>query len=792
MKKNKQKNVKEKIFNPPTYFKYIPWILLFIFFSLSLYIRAVLPFDTVFKDGIIRFAADDAVFHMRLVENTLHNFPHRLNYDAFTYYPTGNNLHWGPLFTLIIATTSMIIGFGNPSMQLVNTVGAFMPAIMGALVVFPIYYIANKLFNNKLAGLIAALMIAVLPGQFLGRTVLGFTDHHAAEVLFSTLTIALYLATLEHSKSNIKPIHYSILTGLMLGAYLLTWIGAVFFIMIIMIYVVVQSVIDTLQNKDIKYLSVSTIPMLIVTLILLIPFSSTEFVVFHYSLFHIALILISIVSTIILIKLNTYARGTKNPIFQYLISIVIISMLSLITIRIVSINVYNTLFGTLIGMFTHTVGGAQTIAESNSIFARPGMIHDSFPIMFIPNDNLTLIFIIIALIIISVRIIKQKHFELMFITWSVIMLLAVCSQNRWTYYFAVNFAIICGFVGSSIIHSWTNKHKSDMFNPNTKNIPITICIISIITFILAYPGFNYSINNSKYVNNGEPSGGGFNEWFETLNWVKNNTPDTGVDYYGIYNKPYTYPDTAYGILSWWDYGHIITYYAHRIPTANPFQAGIGGGHEHNAGASTFLTAKTEEEATKELNKIDNVKYIISNAYMAYEIMQVFGIWNEDEPYFAYIQTNKGNQLVPNEVYFKNMESRLHILDGNGLKQYRLIYESNINPNTHGGHREQQFKHIYNLLYGGNIPIVNSGLVKVFEHVNGAHISGLTDPNTKVNITHKVKTNIGREFEYSQEIISSSNIGSYIFVVPYTGEYNLLGKNISINESNVINGDIVYV
>ena len=29
-------------------------------------------------------------------------------------------------------------------------------------------------------------------------------------------------------------------------------------------------------------------------------------------------------------------------------------------------------------------------------------------------------------------------------------------------------------------------------------------------------------------------------------------------------------------MSWWDYGHIITFIGHRIPNANPFQAGIGG------------------------------------------------------------------------------------------------------------------------------------------------------------------------------------------------------------------------
>ena len=40
-----------------------------------------------------------------------------------------------------------------------------------------------------------------------------------------------------------------------------------------------------------------------------------------------------------------------------------------------------------------------------------------------------------------------------------------------------------------------------------------------------------------------------------------------MNYYAIYDKStFTYPNTSYGVMSWWDYGHLITYIAHRIPT----------------------------------------------------------------------------------------------------------------------------------------------------------------------------------------------------------------------------------
>jgi len=76
------------------------------------------------------------------------------------------------------------------------------------------------------------------------------------------------------------------------------------------------------------------------------------------------------------------------------------------------------------------------------------------------------------------------------------------------------------------------------------------------------------------------------DYYETLEWLKQSTPDPGIDYYAFYEEPkfntkinriesYNYPQSAYGIMSSWDLGHMITYYAHRIPNANPFQQGVG-------------------------------------------------------------------------------------------------------------------------------------------------------------------------------------------------------------------------
>ncbi|MDP2845973.1 MAG: STT3 domain-containing protein, partial [Candidatus Methanoperedens sp.] len=184
--------------------KSLSYVILLAIFLFSFYIRGITPIETVFQRGIVGFAADDSVFHMRLVENTIQFFPHRIFFDAFTYYPNGTPLHWGPLFDQMIAFLAIVAGFvtsgGMPSQSIIDTIGAFFPAVMGALVVFPVYFIGKELLDEK-TGLIGAFLIAILPGQWLSRSVLGFTDNHVAEVFYLTTMMMFFVIAIKKAEN---------------------------------------------------------------------------------------------------------------------------------------------------------------------------------------------------------------------------------------------------------------------------------------------------------------------------------------------------------------------------------------------------------------------------------------------------------------------------------------------------------------------------------------------------------------------------------------------------------------
>ncbi|KKH97669.1 hypothetical protein DU79_07320, partial [Methanosarcina mazei] len=216
----------------------------------SLWVR-MRPYDHVFlSNGFVKFTSNDPWYHIRTLNVLLENYPQRMFFNPMTNYPYGSYIHFGPLFDQMMAIISLILGLGSPSQDLINTVGAYFPAVLGALTVIPVYYIGKYLGGRK-TGILAAVLIAFAPGQFLSRSIIGFTDHHVAESLFSTFFMMFFmLAIITAKKNNLRfedlfnknfnvvkePLIYSIIAGVMYSAYQLSWPGASLFLFIALVY----------------------------------------------------------------------------------------------------------------------------------------------------------------------------------------------------------------------------------------------------------------------------------------------------------------------------------------------------------------------------------------------------------------------------------------------------------------------------------------------------------------------------------------------------------------------------
>ena len=192
-----------------------------------------------------------------------------------------------PFFDWLLAGIIWVIGLGSPTQHTVDVIGVYFPAVLGALTVIPVYFIGKELFN-RWAGVISAGLIALLPGEFLGRSILGFTDHHVTETLFTTVTMLFLILAIKAARQrqltfnrlkhrdwamSAKPVIYSLLAGIFLGIYLLTWAGALLFVFIISIYFIIQFIIDHLKHQSTDYLCLVGVILFFVGLLMFLTVS---------------------------------------------------------------------------------------------------------------------------------------------------------------------------------------------------------------------------------------------------------------------------------------------------------------------------------------------------------------------------------------------------------------------------------------------------------------------------------------------------------------------------------------
>jgi dolichyl-diphosphooligosaccharide--protein glycosyltransferase len=753
-------------------------------------------------------------------------------FDAYTNFPSGTEQIFAPLFDMILATIIWILGFGNPSQDLVYTVCAYYPCFLGALVVIPTYFVSKWVFDKRV-GYLAAFLIAIAPGQFLSRSIIGFNDHHIVETLLTTFVAMFLILALKKTEehqisldqlknkdfSQIKPIvPYFILAGLALSAYMTAWTGGVFFAFIIGIYVTLQHVVDHLHNRTSEYLSIGAF---IIFAIALVAVLITPQLGGYGKSLPIRGLVAGLIAFPILTGISLALKNRQMNKYIYPLTIVGLFIAGIFVAMFASPSIYSLI--TRVFSFFTTSGGALTIAEASPLLMRGGQFTLE-PLWY--NFALAGILSFFALAILAyIAIYRRNNREQTFlIVWSVMIIWAMLQQNRFAYYYSVNAAILSAYLGIKVLDLVGWKDIRSPFAEATSSIsdwlkqikPVHAVALVLVVLVLAYPSYDLSMQQNQ--GTGGPNG----YWIEATQWMKYNTPDPGLDYYESYEQPpegqlFPYPDEAYGVMSWWDYGHWLQVIGHRIPNANPFQQGVGGRRgsmedENKPGASTFFTAPSEAEATAVLEAVHpdpdkaGARYVVSDVEMATGKFYAMAAWTLDtDNYYVQAQTAQGTQTVPGERYFNTMEARLHIFDGDGLEQYRMVHETPAANTAEAG-----YKQVYNVLFGGNVEVVNTGYVKIFEYVDGATITGQAPEGEKVTITNTIRTTTGRTFEYSQSTTATDGI--YEFVVPYstegpmtsqtqfdtapTGSYKVsfgdTTESVRVSESAVLNGGEIEV
>ncbi len=751
--------------------------LIFAFFCVSLYLRTVPSHDGVFGGNYVVFTENDPWYHMRVVENMVCHFPQRISFDPYSIYPTGMNVQFAPFFEWLLGFFVWLIGFGHPSIGTIETVGAYFPCVLGALVIIPVYFIGKALFNRT-AGLLSAGLIAIMPGEFFFRSKLGFTDHHIAEVLFSTTLVMFFILAIKsarekeisfghfHSgewmswirnkswrnlfrspewKTIRMPLIYALLAGMTLGIYLLSWIGGLLFVFIVFAYILVQYVVDHLRGRSTDYLGIIGVLMFLVALIMVAP--NIDLLVIGRPVW--LALLIALLSLSVLSIVSRVMEHFKLKQVYYPLALAGLGLIGLGIVYIAAPSMYHEMMSKFDMFKTSSV--SLTVMEARPLFVDFGdmpftshtiwryfttglfivplslfvMIFDAArkkvggKLLLIALGILILLTILIPVltdmpswfrivlyVVYGAFIVVYAYFErssgkVLLVFWSFVTLVAMISQVRFAYYFAVNAALLSGYLCSKIpgwlskITEWISsreptpaeqrkkrkaaKRKGEPAQEVSRSILgeyrglisyASNALTAIIVFFLAfYPliGQTRALASDVY---------GPNEgWYSSLVWMRDNTPDPFGDpdfYYALYDKPqageaYDYPESAYGVMSWWDYGHWITRIAHRIPNANPHQMGIGGRTANGSiipGASPYMIAPNESQANWIMDELRS-RYVVIDIETDVSKFHTMATWSGDNPadyfeqYYYQTENGSGSFMFYYPKYYQCMCSRLY-------------------------------------------------------------------------------------------------------------------------------------
>jgi oligosaccharyl transferase (archaeosortase A-associated) len=694
-------------------------IILAVLCGISLYIRIALPYQQVFHNGTVWFLETDSYFYMRNIENMVHNFPHFNVFDPYMFFPGGSDALTRPFFAWLVTAVILLVR-GATTLYHMEVITAYMPAILGALTVIPVYFIGKELFN-RWVGVISAALIAILPGEFMHRSLLGFTDHHVAETLFSTVCILFLIMAIKRAREReisfdhflnrnwstiAKPLVYSLLAGIFLGIYSLCWGGGLLFVFIIFAYLVIQFIVDHLRHKSSDYLCIVSTPLFLIAFLMTLPLlsnSSTD------TMFRVSM-LVAIVAPIVLSIISRLLAGRAvKPVYYPLI------LLGLAGIGLAALHAINpSVLHTMLSQFRiFTPAGARlTIMEVQPLLAPNGVFTLS-----LAWANFTASFFIsfIAFGMLIYFAIKGKSADTtLFLVWSIVMLIAVLSQRRFGYYYAVNAALLTGYfcwkmldiAGLSklrakskevvtVVKKFKKKKKTrEKAKPKTFMQPrgawVRVIVVGIVIFFAVF---------FPNIGNVEAFGGSQNPimddgWYTSLVWLKDNSPEPFGDpnlYYDIYPlfPDFKYPETAYGVMSWWDYGYFIMQIAHRIPNANPAQAGA-------VNAGRFFTAQNESAANKVADDL-GIKYVVIDSLMAtpakfYAMAQWAGKSQDEFFEVYYVPTSSsGGQwtYLFYPAYYNSTVVRLYNFDGQAVNATQPIVISYDEMTTSAGEKYKE-------------------------------------------------------------------------------------------------------
>jgi len=498
----------------------------------------VLAFSTSFliRSQNMEFGSElnefDPFFNFRATEYIIENgFSEYFQWhDNKSWYPQGRDIS-ATSQVMLHATAAITYQIFGGTLSLYDFTILF-PAIIGSLTVVVIFGLV-RLFGGTTAGLFASLFFAIsLPIILRGSA--GWFKSEPLGIFYGLIGLYLFLSAI--SSKNKKIVFSKIIFGgVIMTLGMASWGGNQFFIIPIGLFILALPFL----RKDHKFLLVS-IPLFVGTFLLSALMFERPGPSFVFGLGGISLIIptIFLVACIFVQKISSDKNKIRNGLFL-LISIIIIGSSLLVISDESPLPLPSFRYLNAINPFLTT---SDPLTDSVAEHATTD-IHTSFFL-----HSFLMIFAGIGIWLLLSKKISQTEFFMKNDMKAFVLLIGITGVYVSSAFirlevFASISLIILGSIGLSILTK--EIFKIEFYGNKIYILKISYVAIILIIFLipLAYPA---NANWLTYTDipvtilNGGTGYPASNDWLETLEWIKINTPEDSV------------------VASWWDYGYWIT------------------------------------------------------------------------------------------------------------------------------------------------------------------------------------------------------------------------------------------
>jgi oligosaccharyl transferase (archaeosortase A-associated) len=579
--------------------------------------------------GQVLFRSNDAWYHYRQVSYTVEQFPRTMPFDPWTAYPTGVGVgQFGTIFDQTVALAALVVGTGNPDETTVGLTLLFAPAVLGTLVVVPTYLLGRHVAGQT-GGVVAVTVLALTPGGFLQRTMVGFADHHAAEVLLQAAAMLAVLTAVRAARrceptvdrlrarefeALGRPLVTGLLSGVVVAGYVQVWPPGVVLGLVLGVFYAIHLSAEFVRERDPEHVAlVGVVSSLTTAVVLLAGSSSVGFEPITASLLQPALFALLAAGLAGMAGLARAFESGSYPRRFYPVAVAGGAVLVVVAVRLLSPARFEFFASYFLRVFGYTVTGpAQSVSETRPI--APGSVGRFLRLSYGLAYGGALLGGVLA-VVGYWRDATDREWVPALVVWLAFMTAATLTQVRFDYYLVVPVAVLSG-----VAVAWAFRTLGLRTVTGVTDIGWPRLLAAGLVVVLLVGPFASSVGAGGPTFEATTAAAGMGpdevtEWRESTSWLRTNTPPEGT-----YGRPdadpfqryptvaptddYDYPPGTYGVLSWWDSGHFLTVLGERIPVANPFQDG-------REAAAEFFLAREEAAATERVTwGRESTRYVV--------------------------------------------------------------------------------------------------------------------------------------------------------------------------------------